>query len=184
MTEIWKDIPGYEGIYQASNLGNIRTHVNKTTQTYLHGTRHWKQRVLKQKYGKLTGYRISLWKDGKCKGYLVARLIAATFIDNLIDTNLTINHIDGNRQNNKVSNLEWLTREDNIRHGFNTGLYKSQYKTILREIKSGSEYSFRNESQASLWLGKSHGYIHECYKRSKKAVDLSGNKYFIEVTRI
>ena len=124
MVEIWKDIPNYEGIYQASNFGRIRTHEGKTTDNALHGRRVWEMRVLKGRGKANSGYRVSLWKDGKCKDFLVARLIAATFIENLIDSEMTVNHKNGNRFDNRVDNLEWLSREDNIRHAFNTGLMK------------------------------------------------------------
>ena len=121
--EIWKDIPRYPG-YQASNLGRIRTH-NKITYTELHGERHWKDRILKFKPSapKGIGYRISLWKDGKSKDYLVARLIATTFLEDLINTDMTVNHKNGNRLDNRIENLEWLSRADNIRYGFQNGQY-------------------------------------------------------------
>ena len=68
MEEIWKDIPDYEGIYQASNLGQIRTTPNKITMTNLHGIRHWKTRILKGRGNYYqTGKRVSLWKNGKPK---------------------------------------------------------------------------------------------------------------------
>lgn len=96
--EIWKDIPNYPG-YQASNLGRIRTY-NKVTYTKMHGERHWKDRILKFKPYTTTnqrskqgmGYRVSLWKNGKEKTLLVARLVATTFLENLIDTKMTVNH--------------------------------------------------------------------------------------------
>nr|DAW95243.1 MAG TPA: NUMOD4 motif protein [Bacteriophage sp.] len=63
MEEIWKDIPDYEGIYQASNLGRIRTAPNKTTYTELRGVRHWKMRIMKGKgNNKHTGARVGLRK--------------------------------------------------------------------------------------------------------------------------
>ena len=68
MEEIWKAIPNYEGIYEASSFGRIRTCEGKTTFTKRHGIRHWKQRILKPKgetYA--TGYRVSLWKNRKKK---------------------------------------------------------------------------------------------------------------------
>lgn len=129
MEEIWKDIPGYKG-YQASSLGRIRTH-NKITYTKKHGYRHWKDKIMKFKpstYGNKStkqgiGYRITLWKDGKSKDFLVARIIATTFLENLIETKMTVNHKNGNRLDNRVSNLEWLSRKDNIRYGFENGQY-------------------------------------------------------------
>ena len=85
MAELWKDIPGYEGIYQASTLGNIRTCEDKTTHTERHGIRHWKQRTLKQKKcrnskGRIDA-RVSLWKDGKERTWLVSRLVGLTWCD-------------------------------------------------------------------------------------------------------
>ena len=78
---VWRDIPEYEGIYQASNYGDIRTVEGKTTYTKLHGKRVWKSRVLKGKGDHFTpGRRVSLWKDGKSKDYLVSRLVAMTFL--------------------------------------------------------------------------------------------------------
>ena len=102
MQEIWKDIPDYEGIYQASTLGNIRTVEGKTTFSVRHGERHWKSRILKGRGDNYkTGRRVSLWKDKKCKDWLVARLVAITFLGKP-ETNLTVNHKDGNRLNNKI----------------------------------------------------------------------------------
>lgn len=89
--EIWKDIPKYEG-YQASNLGRIRTH-NKITYTKKHGVRHWKDRILKYKsVNSNTGYRVDLWINGEPKTFLVARLVATTFLEDLIETSMTVNH--------------------------------------------------------------------------------------------
>ena len=69
------------------------------------------------------GYRVDLWKNGKPKSLLVARLVATTFLEDLIDTNLTVNHKNGNRLDNRVENLEWLSRGDNIRYGYQNGQY-------------------------------------------------------------
>lgn len=175
--EIWKDIPRYPG-YQASNLGRIRTH-NKITYTELHGERHWKDRVLKFKPSapKGIGYRISLWKDGKSKDYLVARLIATTFLEDLIETNMTVNHKDGNRLNNNIDNLEWLSREDNIKEGFRTGLYKSIEKScILKDLSDFNEYYFNSLSAANRFLKRNHSYI--SHKSNGKVVtSLDGEKY-------
>lgn len=60
--EIWKDVVGYEGIYEVSNYGRVRTHKDKTTYTQRHGIRHWKQRILKEKSRTNRDVRISLWK--------------------------------------------------------------------------------------------------------------------------
>ena len=182
MEEIWKNIPNYEG-YQASNLGRIRTY-NKKTYTKLHGERHWQNRILKfkpdynskhkEKQG--TGYRVTLWKNGKGKDYLVARLVATTFLENLIDTKMTVNHKNGNRLDNRAENLEWLSLSDNIKYGFENGQYK-QHKTIL--YNENEKYEFRSKSIASNFLGRCNGYVSMCLKRNAEAISKKTNKRYI-----
>ena len=186
MEEIWKDIPGYEGVYQASNLGRIRTAEGKTTYTKFHGQRKWTQRVLKPKACRdfnACGYRVSLWKDGKHKDFLVARLVCTTWHENLIDTKMTVNHKDGNRLNNHIDNLEWLSLGDNIRHGFEHGLYK-QDKTILTSVSTGEKFEFRSKSEASKFLRRNPGYLN-CLVQNKReyATSPDGEKYTYHVIK-
>lgn len=184
MEEIWKDIPNYEG-YQASSLGRIRTY-NKKTYTQKHGERHWKNRILKFKpstssnnLGQGTGYRVTLWKNGKGKDYLVARLVATTFLENLIDTKMTVNHKNGNRLDNRIENLEWLSLSENIKYGFENGQYK-QHKTIL--YNKNEKYEFRSKSKASEFLGRNTGYISMCFNKNRKAISKkTNNEYNIKV---
>lgn len=138
--EQWKMIPGYEGLYEASTHGQIRTAEGKTTSNARYPKRVWKQRVLKQKYayrksGHLKDARVCLWKDGKEKTFLVSRLVAMTWCDGYAD-GLTVNHKDGNPLNNNSDNLEWVSLAENIRHGFKTGLYP-QSKTSRQIVTGG-----------------------------------------------
>lgn len=187
--EIWKDIPCYENLYQASNLGRVRTNDGKITYTKRHGARRWKGRVLKNKtkvVNKHTGYRINLWKDGKPKDWLVARLVCMAFYGIPKDFDLTttgqritVNHKDGNRLNNKVDNLEWCTLKENVQHAFRTGLVKTQHKVALI---IGNEFykEFRSKSQAGLWLGRSVGYISDrLIKKKYTATHINGTVYQI-----
>lgn len=176
MEEIWKDIPNYEGLYQASTLGRIRTCEGKTTFTAKHGIRHWKQRQLKP-FWFTGGYMVNLWKNGKRKPFLVARLVATTFLENLIDTEMTVNHINGNRRDNYLENLEWVTRGENVRLAFDTGLYSTAHKCEL--ISNDKTLSFKSQSEASRYLGKCHTYIHGCIKKGYKAKGLDGTVYTI-----
>ena len=126
MEEQWKDIPGYEGIYQASTFGRIRTCEGKVTSSARFPHRVWKQRILKQKCstnikGRMD-LRIELWKGKEHKTYLVSRLIAFTWCSGYKD-GYTVNHKNGDILDNRAENLEWLSRGDNIRHGFANGLY-------------------------------------------------------------
>ena len=173
MEEIWKDIPDYEGIYQASNLGRIRTAPNKTTYTELRGVRHWEMRIMKGKgNNKHTGARVGLWKNGKCKDWLVARLVAITFLGKPSPDKNTVNHINGNRLDNRIENLEWLSLADNIRHAVDTNLC-SQNK-IITLISAEEKKTFRSFCTASKFLGKCNGYVSNTIKAKRKLVGSDG----------
>lgn len=103
MQEIWKDILNYEGLYQVSNLGRVKS--------FLKG----KETILKQWYDSSGYAQVKLFKKQKGKIFLVHRLVASAFIknENKLDT---VNHKDKNRKNNIVSNLEWLSNGDNTRY--------------------------------------------------------------------
>lgn len=168
MKEIWKDIPNYKG-YQVSNLGRIRT-FNKQSSNKQYSVRKWKNRILKFKgetYA--TGYRVDLWKDGKHKTFLVSRLVAFTFKEENIDNSkLTVNHIDGNRFNNNLENLELISLAENINHAFETGLMKkSSYKTKITNLKTKEEFIFRSQEKANIFIGKGKGYISNCIRKNK-----------------
>ena len=110
MEEIWKDIPDYKGLYQVSNLGRI-----KSLQT---------NRIIK---GGLTGYgylHINARKDRKSHTLYVHKAVASAFIPNP-DNKPQVNHIDGNKLNNCLDNLEWVTYSENNKHAYKTGLKKA-----------------------------------------------------------
>jgi hypothetical protein len=117
MKEIWKTIKGYEGYYEASNMGNIRSvdRIILSTANILH-TEHKqfrKGKILKQGIGR-KGYKIiSLQKEGKRKTVYTHRIIASTFIEN-IDNKPCIDHINGIHTDNRAENLRWCTQKENI----------------------------------------------------------------------
>ena len=164
-SERWQSIPYYEAEYEASNLGRIRTKEGKTTFTQRHGVRHWQQRILKPKYCVSTknknrfDARVSLWKDGKSKTLLVARIVLATFKqEHDLFSNMTVNHIDNNPLNNKIENLEWCSRKENIQKGFETGAY-SYSKIKLTNKLTGEGVIFTSMAKASCYLNQNQGYI-------------------------
>lgn len=130
MKEIWKDIPDYEGLYQVSNLGRIKSLPRNGTIK--------KERILKQTLD-TTGYlTIGLHKDNKVKKVNVHRLIAKTFIPNINNYNV-INHIDGNKTNNKIENLEWCTQSHNAKESIRLGLQiPYNKKIVLQYDKNGN----------------------------------------------
>lgn len=161
--EIWKDIPNFEG-YQVSNFGRVRTH-NKITKTSHHGERKWKDRILKFKSTKQnaykTGYRVDLWKDGKPYTMLVARLVGFTFYEKDInDKSLTIDHLDCNRFNNRLDNLEIVSLKENIQRAFTNGLHHTKKIKLYDKIKK-EDIEFISMQKASLYMNRGHSYIHK-----------------------
>lgn len=106
--EIWKEVVGFEGLYMVSDHGNVKSLL------YWRGSNC---RLLVQNISK-TGYRVvTLFRPGFSRVYKVHRLVAEAFLPNP-ESKRTVNHIDGNKLNNHVSNLEWATDLENIRHAF------------------------------------------------------------------
>ena len=185
MTEIWKDINGYAG-YQVSNFGRVRTH-NKISSSARFQRRKWKDRILQYKGGnkptcRRTGYRVDLWKDGKPHTMLVARITAFTFLGgDMNDHSLTVNHKDGNRLNNFIDNLELISLADNIRHGFRTGLYSTAKGVRIIDLQ-GAYIDFKSLSEASRYLGMSHGYVSNAIKKGKTLLrDKYGDVFLFEL---
>lgn len=180
MTETWKDVVGYEGIYEVSDHGRVRTHKDKVSWSNRFNTwRYWKQRYLKDKTPNGRDVRVCLWKNGKPKYFLVHRLVGFAFIP-LVEGKDCINHIDGNPKNNCVENLEWCNHQENNRHAFETGLMSSNMKVKL--INSlGIEYRFNSMSQAGLFLGRSHSYISNCRKLNKEPISKNGESYKMQI---
>lgn len=129
MQEIWKDIPGYEGYYQASNYGKIRN-------SQLH--------ILSSRVGN-AGYKMtSLQVSGKRKLWLVHRLICLTFIANNENKDF-VNHKDCDKLNNNYNNLEWCTHSENMRHAYANGLYDEAIeKRRITTGKMGRKYASIN----------------------------------------
>lgn len=128
--EIWKNIQGYEGRYQVSNMGRIKSLSRKVWngKTYF-----WtSERILRPGIDR-DGYRlVNLSKNGKAKTEKVHRLVAKTFIPNP-ENKEAVNHIDEDPSNNKLENLEWATVSENNNHGWhNKRSSKSRSKPILQ----------------------------------------------------
>lgn len=101
--EIWKDIAGYEGKYQVSNYGQVKS---------LNYNRTGREQLLKQ-HSVSTGYcQVNLWKNGEHKMHYVHRLVAEAFVSGY-EEGLVVNHIDESKTNNHHSNLEWVTQRQN-----------------------------------------------------------------------
>lgn len=140
MNEIWKDVEGYEGLYQVSNLGRIRS----LDHDVIHIS-HYKGSILKPDTSDRYPYpNLTLCKPNPRRTIRknLHRLIAETFIPNPLRKPY-VNHIDGNKANNRIENLEWTTPSENQQHAFRIGLRQVGEKVknakltdnIVREIR-------------------------------------------------
>jgi len=170
MSEVWKDVVGYENIYEVSENGKVRTVEGKTTFSVLHGERKWKQRTLKLKTDKLGYKRVSLWKDKNVEDFLVHRLVAFSFLEKVEGKDL-INHKDCNPANNNFSNLEWCNHKENLMHAFKNRLNKSPKPIVLLNVKTLQVEYFYSYAEASRYLGKNDGYISSLFKRGINEVE-------------
>ena len=121
--EIWKDIPGFEGVYQVSNLGRVKhlKEIQRRTNGKTICNFTLPELILKPyKTGKGDGYQtVSL----KRKNFKVHRLVAEAFCKRM-PGKTEVNHIDCNKENNRADNLEWVTCKENINHAYENGLYR------------------------------------------------------------
>jgi hypothetical protein len=148
MTEEWKQI-SYAPNYEISNLGNIKnTKTNKLiTINYI--------RLKKNKSRARPGLSV----NGKSKGYYLHRIVAHHFIDNPYKLP-EVNHKDGDCYNNKVSNLEWISKEDNMKHASNEGLINRYKRKIIITNKNTREINeFNKLVDCAKFLNCSNGYI-------------------------
>lgn len=106
--EIWKDVVGYEDLYQVSNMGNVKRKISRRCLI---------ERIIAPT--KSHGYmRLGLCRNNKVKMHNVHRLVAMAFIPNP-ECKPFVNHMDGNKKNNSIDNLEWVTAQENTRHAYN-----------------------------------------------------------------
>lgn len=122
MQEVWKSIDGFEGLYEISNLGRVKTcqHVimRKRGRAY-----PVPERIIKGSCDTKGYYQVELKKDGKRNIRFIHRLVAEAFIENP-EGKKQVNHKDGDKTNNMAENLEWVTCLENIRHAWEHGLNK------------------------------------------------------------
>jgi hypothetical protein len=118
MQEIWKDVKNYEGCYQVSNLGRVRS-LTRKVKTF-NGVRTSKGQILKPLKTNTGYYRVDLKQNQKNKYISIHRLVAETFIPNPNNYPI-INHKDNNPQNNCIDNLEWCTQSYNVKYAYKYG---------------------------------------------------------------
>lgn len=129
--EIWKDIVGFEGMYQVSNIGRVKC-LKRQVFNKANGTMSTIRGCIRKPdmYNKLYA-QVGIWKDSKTTKFLIHRLVAIHFVPN--PNNLPeVNHIDLDKTNNRADNLEWVTRKQNAQHAHKLGRYDNFQKGTER----------------------------------------------------
>jgi hypothetical protein len=176
---IWKDIEGYVGIYQVSNLGRVKS----LSKSYFSGKKHsvfksFQEMILKDIYNKDSYHQVCLYNQGICEKRYVHRLVAEAFLVNP-DNKPEVNHKDGNKSNNNVINLEWSTRLENQKHASKKGLVAKGEKVHGSFLKKEDVLSIRKLYQE----GMSQTDISNIFKCSRtnitKIVNNKGWKHLL-----
>ena len=171
--ETWVDIDGYGGKYQISDHGNVRSFAWSGARKGA-GAKEMKQRMDHRGY-----LRILLRKDGKVCGHKVHRLVLEHFAP-MVSGKHMVNHIDGNKTNNHISNLEWVTSKENLIHAYRTGLRDVSNISIPVEQIDRSGVMVRRFSSAmdaQRVTGINNSGINKCCQMKAKKAGGYGWKY-------
>lgn len=189
LTETWKDIPEFRGSYQVSNMGRVRS-VDRVVPCSDGSMRKYKGRVLKPYLNK--GYeRLRLYNDNGVTNKLVHRLVLETFKPHVNMNDLQVNHIDGDKLNNHLTNLEWVTARDNMLHAYDIGLMSNRagernpsaklsnadVLEILQRLDAGElhedialDYGMSRRSISYINEGTTWKLVREKYERTKQTI--------------
>jgi hypothetical protein len=141
---LWKDIKGYEGLYQISNFGEIKSLKRKVN--FRNFKRTINEKILKPYKDSNNYLKINLSKNKKSKMFLVHRLVAKAFINNVNNKN-QVNHKDNNHSNNNVNNLEWVNQSENIQHAYDNG-FMCSYEVFQYDKKGNFIKKYKNAYDA------------------------------------
>ena len=180
LAEEWKAVKGYEGLYEVSNTGKVRS----IDRVVIHKNGKATKRKGKELFFTISkmsakGHQprasVQLWKENKAKLIHVHRVVATAFIPNP-ENKPTVNHIDGNPLNNNVWNLEWATYSENQKHAYRTGLTKPVYgrlpgnhrRVIAYNPTTGEEIITDSCAQMAREIGVCHQSISQVAKANEE----------------
>lgn len=168
--EIWKDIKGYEGLYQVSNLGRVRSLIFRNNKIIKK-----RKNPLIMKFSKRSGYyNVNLRNNKDRKSFQVHRLVAETFIKKEKNKNI-VNHKDFNKLNNNVNNLEWVNQKENIHWSIENMKHAKKCKNKLNE-----QYIRKKGKSYELTLKKTYIGTYKTLKEALKIKNelIKGDKYY------
>lgn len=159
MQEYWKPVPDMEEYFEVSSLGRVR---NKRTQNFITGDIN------------SAGYcRVMIQANGISKRYFRHRLVATVFIPNPQNKPF-VNHINGDKSDNSVINLEWVTQSENEKHAFKLGLKRTTNKPFKVIYLDGTYKIFNTQKEFGKLIGKNQSYVS----------DIITNKYFHRIPNV
>lgn len=175
MREIWKQIKGFENIYEVSNLGRIkRIHTSKIKGA---GNYERPEKILSQRKNNKGYLLVDLYKNNKRSQLLVHRLVAEAFLANTNELPC-VNHKDENPLNNNVNNLEWCSQKYNMNYGScPKRIGEKNSKRIVAIDKFGAKIEFKSSMDASRKLNISSGNIYDCLYHNRNRKTAGGYKW-------
>lgn len=164
MEELWRDIEGYEGLYQVSNLGRVKSFDTKDKLDRIR-----KGRVLKGRKDKYGYIQVGLYKQGAASKKKIHRLVAEAFISNP-ENKPEVNHIDEDKTNNIISNIEWVTPKENLNHGTRNerSSRKQSIPIIATNLNTGEYREFYGSRECARQLGLNQSNITKVLKGKQK----------------
>lgn len=184
--EIWKPIVGYEGLYEVSNLGRVKS-LPRLKSSGIGKRNYITEEKILVKVNCLGYDCVNLYKDKKGKMFKVHRLVCENFLEK-VDGKELVNHKDGNKKNNNLYNLEWCTSKENALHAFEIGLSKRKYQYFESEISDLYKYGFTLRDISKFYGCKEGTVLNilkrnnvETRKRNKYNINREEMKYMLDM---
>lgn len=165
MKEVWKDVKGYEGLYQISNFGNVKSFIG-----YDHSKKKYvkREKILTPSIGEYK--KVQLFKNKKRSTYYIHRLVAQSFVPNPNNYRI-VNHKDENKYNNYADNLEWCTHQENMNYGTKQNKHSnkiSKYYVMQYDLDGNLIKKWNNLREISLNTNYKRASISYCCRKKRK----------------